>query len=210
MTTATASPAPPAPPPTPPAPTDRAEPHPSPARAERLAGILAGLVAVILIATGLIPIPAVVLSLPFVYLLARKPILRRLAFRNSARRPRETVLIILGALLGTAIITSSYVVGDTLTSSIHRSAYTQLGPIDEAVLSIPTAGREQVAQAVAQAHLHGVDGTLQLLAVQAAVSTSRPTPVAEPRAQVLETDFAQARTFGGDPSATHQRRHAER
>jgi putative ABC transport system permease protein len=202
VTTATAPPAPPAPPPTPPAPTDRAEPRPSPARAERVAGVLAGLVALILIATGLIPIPAVVLSLPFVYLLARKPILRRLAFRNSARRPRETVLIIMGALLGTAIITSSYVVGDTLTSSIHRSAYTQLGPIDEAVLSIPTAGGEQVAQAVAQAHLTGVDGTLQLLAVQAAVSTSGPTPVAEPRAQVLETDFAQARTFGGDPSAT--------
>lgn len=202
MTTATAPPAPPAPPPSPPAPTDRAEPRRSPERTERLAGIIAGLVALILITTGLIPIPAVVLSLPFLYLLARKPILRRLAFRNSARRPRETVLIIMGALLGTAIITSSYVVGDTLTSSIHRSAYTQLGPIDEAVLSVPTGGGEQVAQAVAQAHLTGVDGTLPLLAVQAAVSTSGPSPVAEPRAQVLETDFAQARTFGGDPSAT--------
>ena len=33
------------------------------------------------------------LSLPFLFVLARKPILRRLALRNAVRRPRETVLV---------------------------------------------------------------------------------------------------------------------
>ena len=44
------------------------------------------------------------LSLPFLYIVLRKPILRRLALRNATRRPRETALVILGSLLGTAIM----------------------------------------------------------------------------------------------------------
>ena len=63
------------------------------------------------------------LSLPFVYVVLRRPVLRRLAFRNAARRPRETALVILGSLLGTAIMTGSFVVGDTFTSSIRRGAF---------------------------------------------------------------------------------------
>src|SRR5207302_7911814 len=58
------------------------------------------------------------LSLPFLYIVLRRPVLRRLALRNAARRPRETALVILGALLGTAIMTGSFVVGDTFSSSI--------------------------------------------------------------------------------------------
>ncbi|MDP9075461.1 MAG: ABC transporter permease, partial [Actinomycetota bacterium] len=181
---------------------DRAEPQPHRPGAERAGAIIAGILAVILLAVGLIPPFAVVLSLPFLYLLARKPVLRRLAIRNSTRRPKETLLIILGAMLGTAIITSSYVVGDTLTASIHQSAYTQLGPVDEVVLANGTQAGQAVQVAVDTHHVTGIDGVLPLLAVQAAVSTTGPSPKAEPRAQVLETDFAQARTFGGDPAAT--------
>ena len=74
-----------------------------------------------------------VCSLPFLYVLVRRPVLRRLALRNVVRRPRETVLVILGSLLGTAIMTGSFVVGDTFTSSIRRGAFEQLGPVDEVV-----------------------------------------------------------------------------
>src|SRR5437762_13606782 len=71
------------------------------------------------------------LSLPFLFVLARKPVLRRLALRNAVRRPRETALVILGSLLGTAIMTGSFVVGDTFNALICRTAHTQLGPVDE-------------------------------------------------------------------------------
>ena len=74
-----------------------------------------------------------ILSLPFLFVLVRKPVLRRLALRNAVRRPRETALVILGSLLGTAIMTGSFVVGDTFNSSIRRMAYEQLGPVDEIV-----------------------------------------------------------------------------
>ena len=75
----------------------------------------------------------VLLSLPFVFLLVRKPVLRRLAVRYARRRPRETALVLLGSLLGTAIITGSFVVGDTLDASIRRSAFTPLGPVEEVI-----------------------------------------------------------------------------
>src|ERR1700675_1881049 len=72
-------------------------------------------------------------SLPFFDVVMRRPVLRRLTLRNVVRRPRETVLVILGSLLGTAIMTGSFVVGDTFTSSIRRGAFEQLGPVDEVV-----------------------------------------------------------------------------
>ena len=46
------------------------------------------------------PILIVVLSLPFLYILIRKPILRRLAIRNAVRRPRESLLVIAGSSSG--------------------------------------------------------------------------------------------------------------
>src|SRR5665809_331 len=65
----------------------------------------------------------------------RRSFLRRLAFRDATRRPGETVLVIAGSLLGTALITGSFIVGDTLDSSIRASATTQLGPVDEVVVT---------------------------------------------------------------------------
>ena len=141
-------------------------------------------------------------SLPFLYLFARRPILRRLALRNIARRPRETVLVILGALLGTAIMTGSFVVGDTFTSSIRRGAFEQLGPIDEVV----SVGHPADAGAL-RARLNGfthpdVDGVLPLTFVSAAVATTTAPRRAAPSSQLLETDFAAAGRFGGDAHAT--------
>ena len=143
-----------------------------------------------------------ILSLPFVYVLIRRPVLRRLALRNAARRPRETTLVILGSLLGTAIMTGSFVVGDTFTSSIRRGAFEQLGPIDE-VVSVGAIGDG----AVLRARLAGftnpdVDGVLALTVAKAAVATVAEPRRAAPAAQLLETDFAAARRFGGDAHAT--------
>jgi putative ABC transport system permease protein len=141
-------------------------------------------------------------SLPFVYVLIRRPVLRRLALRNVVRRPRETVLVILGSLLGTAIMTGSFVVGDTFTSSIRRGAFEQLGPIDEVV---SVAGLAEGA--VLRSRLTGfenpdVDGVLPLTFASAAIATVTTPRRAAPTSQLLETDFPAARQFGADPNAT--------
>ena len=148
--------------------------------------------------------PAVLLfSLPFLYLLVRKPVLRRLALRNAARRPRETVLVLIGSLLGTAIITGSLVVGDSLTRSIRQGAFNSLGPIDELVRTAGPAESRAAAAAVERLRSQDIDGVLPIVSAGAAVgSVNGAVRRAEPHSTVLEVDFARARAFGGDPRAT--------
>ena len=155
-----------------------------------------------LIAGGLVPFPVAFLSIPFLVVLARQPILRRLAVRNALRRPRETALIIVGAMLGTAIITGSAVVGDTLRESLRRTVYTTLGPIDELVFVSGLERRAALEEAVASVRTPDIDGTLPLTFLNAGIASIGPEPKGEPRGSVIEIDFDKARALGGDPDAT--------
>ncbi len=146
-------------------------------------------------------------SLPLLFLLVRRPVLRRLALRNASRRPRETALVVLGSMLGTAIITSAFVVGDTLDASLRQGAVTSLGPVDELVRT--TDAEEQGALARRLAGLErsspDIDGVLALTVVPAAVSVSGAggeVARVEPAATVVEVDFDAGRSFGADPAAT--------
>ncbi len=142
------------------------------------------------------------LSLPFLYVLIRKPVLRRLALRNAVRRPRETALVILGSLLGTAIMTGSFVVGDTFNASIRRTAYEQLGPVDEIVSANGIGAAAMLDARLTGIHDANVDGTLTLTTTSASAASTIAPVRAAPKAQLLETDFAAARAFGGDAHAT--------
>ena len=175
---------------------------------ERLVPVLGALVGLILAVglakVGVLPVPVIVLSIPFVLVAFRNPVLRRLALRNVSRRPRETALILLGAMLGTAIITGSAIVGDTLGASIRRGAFTQLGPVDEVVRASGLDGRDELFTNVVAGAAPATDGVLSLASIDAAVATAGPAlgRRAEPHASVLEVDFADARRFGDDPGAT--------
>ncbi len=141
-----------------------------------------------------------ILSLPFVVVLLTRPVDRRLALRYPRRRPIEALLVVLGALLGTGIITGSLVVGDTIDRSIRAQAYDQLGPIDELV---SVSGLEEGA-AVAEQLVGGlsspdIDGVLTFATAPAAATGAGPAALGQPRAQILEVDFDAAHAFGGDP-----------
>jgi putative ABC transport system permease protein len=137
------------------------------------------------------------------YQMARRPMLRRLAVRDALRRRSETMLVIAGSLLGTAIITGSFIVGDTLDSSIRVTASTQLGPVDEGITVPDPAQAEKLAADLAALDDPRIDGVLSMLRAPAAVSLQRgDDTLAEPSAQLVEVDFDEARAFGGDPSAT--------
>ena len=168
--------------------------------------IFVALLAAGVVLTGLqvVPVVVLVISLPFLALLAGKPVLRRLAVRNAMRRPRETALVILGSLLGTAIITGSMIVGDTLHSSIRRSAYTQLGPVDELVATAKPAQLPVLQHAFAVGPSPDIVGMLPITGIVAAVANGPQAPrrLAEPTATVEETDFAAAAAFGGNRRAT--------
>ena len=142
------------------------------------------------------------LSLPFLYIVVRKPVLRRLAVRNASRRPRETALVLIGSLLGTAIITGSLIVGDTLNASIRRSAFTQLGPTDEIVSANDPGAAAAAEQRITALNSADIDGVVPITGAGASVSTVGDKPRAEPQAHIWETDFAVAAKFGGDEAAT--------
>src|SRR5439155_16521021 len=66
-------------------------------------------------------------------LLAARPLLARLAARNIRGRTTRVVIVILGLLVGTAVISSSLVVGDTLSYIFLEDVSVRLGAIVEIV-----------------------------------------------------------------------------
>jgi putative ABC transport system permease protein len=63
----------------------------------------------------------------------RNRIFFRLGIRNARRRPGRSALIVVGLMLGTAIITASLATGDTMARTVRSSAVTALGQTDELV-----------------------------------------------------------------------------
>jgi putative ABC transport system permease protein len=146
---------------------------------------------------------SLVVSLPFLYILVRAPILRRLALRNAVRRPREATLVVLGSLLGAAIITGSAVVGDTMDSSIRQLSRQHLGPIDELVLARNAVEWQTLSSRLQSLPRAQVDGVLTLASFDAATTTGRgDTLRTAPSSKVVGFDFASARAFGNAPATT--------
>jgi putative ABC transport system permease protein len=144
---------------------------------------------------------AALLLLPVIHDVVRRPNLRRLGLRNVVRRPSEAALVTAGALLATAIITSSFVVGDTLTNSLRDTARAELGPIDMVVAVDDVRNLGAVQSAVTDVPLDGIDGITTWAWSRASVSSGNGER-AEPRAELNEIDFDLARGFGRDVEAT--------
>lgn len=76
----------------------------------------------------------VVVLFSIVGLLALKNrVLFRISTRNLLRKKRNTVIVVAGLLVGTAIVTSSYVMGDTLGYIFENSVYEELYAVDEII-----------------------------------------------------------------------------
>ncbi|MCU1463935.1 MAG: hypothetical protein JWO37_4010 [Acidimicrobiales bacterium] len=152
-------------------------------------------------------VPIALLVAVALYDALRRPMLRRLAFRNANRRRGEAVLVLIGSLLGTAIIVASLLTGTSLKASIRDFARTQLGPVDETVHVSGTSSLADVAGAVAgTTPIAGTDGG-PLTMVHSPATAWRAArggraAEADPKAEVSEVEYARARSFGGDPGAT--------
>lgn len=62
-----------------------------------------------------------------------RPVLAKIGLRNIARRPAQSVLIVIGLTLSTLIIVSALAVGDTLSYSVQRQAVSAYGQVDEII-----------------------------------------------------------------------------
>ena len=63
----------------------------------------------------------------------RNRLLFKLGLRNIPRRPAQTVLIVVGLMLSTVIITAAFGTGDTLSYSVRSTVITGVGYVDETV-----------------------------------------------------------------------------
>jgi putative ABC transport system permease protein len=63
----------------------------------------------------------------------RNPVLVRLGVRNVGRRKGRSSLIVLGLMLGTAIVAAALTTGDTMSHTIRSTAVSALGETDELV-----------------------------------------------------------------------------
>ncbi len=140
-----------------------------------------------------------------VYTAVRHRVLGRLAWRSASRRRTEAVLVILGSLLGTAIITGSLIVGDTLHDSVRSAAWSNLGPIDETVTAYGSEALPALQERLAGLPEHrDVDGLAFGLRSSGTIAAryGADDAAARPDVALLELDFDRARNLGGDPAAT--------
>lgn len=74
----------------------------------------------------------------------RHRVVFKLGVRNISRRPAQTILIVIGLMLSTLIISAAFTTGDTLDHSIRSEVYDLLGPVDEVI--VVAAGPELPSQ----------------------------------------------------------------
>ncbi|MDP9235952.1 MAG: FtsX-like permease family protein [Chloroflexota bacterium] len=86
------------------------------------------------------------------YVAIRNRVLFSIGLRNIPRRPAQSVLIVLGLMLSTVIVSAAFATGDTVNYSITNETYNKLGHVDE-LLQVqqnrrtPDLTREQITPA---------------------------------------------------------------
>ncbi|MCL5961386.1 MAG: ABC transporter permease, partial [Chloroflexi bacterium] len=84
-------------------------------------------------------IMVVVLALFFVclasvaFMAVRNPLVFKLGVRSVPRRRGQTLIIVVGLMLSTLIISAAFATGDTVTNTIRQSALKDVGNIDETI-----------------------------------------------------------------------------
>ena len=65
----------------------------------------------------------------------RRPVIFKLGTRNIPRRKAQTLLIVVGLMLSTLIMTAALGTGDTINQSITSDVYSNLGHVDELIMA---------------------------------------------------------------------------
>src|SRR5688572_33114616 len=80
------------------------------------------------------------LFVPVIATIVFKRVMFRIGIRNIPRRRAQTILIVLGLMLSTLIMSSALGFGDSLNYSIKKGVYDRLGPVDETLAVKSAAG----------------------------------------------------------------------
>lgn len=148
--------------------------------------------------------PLVAISLVLAVLAAagalawRSPVILRMAGRNAVRRKTQTVVVVAGLMVGTAIISGSLASGDSLSHGIRKGAYDALGPADallqvEGQLHFPYSVYEDLA---ADATVGRTVAAMSPLLYEEAALSDPVSRQSEPRVSLIGFDPAANRPFG--------------
>jgi|FLYL01.1.fsa_nt_gi putative ABC transport system permease protein len=124
----------------------------------------------------------------------RNRIIFLMGLRNIPRRTAQTVLIVVGLMLSTVIITAAFTTGDTVDYSIRKEAFDIMGHVDQVLepenrdgvrspqevagRRIPQEEYERFLEAYQKADVDGVDGVTGVL--------YEPVPVVNPKTRLSE------------------------
>src|SRR3954451_1020634 len=139
----------------------------------------------------------------------RRPVIFKLGIRNIPRRKAQTILIVVGLMLSTLIISAALGTGDTVDNSVSSAVYDSLGRVDEVVVfskdqdaninnsvsnKIPASAYDEVAAAVQNDP--NVDGVGKVLFELVPV-TNPDRGQGEPEVVLTGYDPQTMATFGG-------------
>ena len=143
-------------------------------------------------------------------LAVRNRVFFRLGVRNVRRRPGRSALILVGLMLGTAIITAALATGDTMSHTIRSEALAALGPTDEVVaakgvsdeLAVGTTGSTdtryfpiEYTDTVARAG-YGLLAGVEPVIVEPIAAQDQTTKQNEPQVTLFASDPSRMRGFG--------------
>ncbi|MEY2399527.1 MAG: putative transport system permease protein, partial [Actinomycetota bacterium] len=138
---------------------------------------------------------AVVLAFALIVGLAvsaiRSPLVRRIGFRNAVRRPREAMLVMLGCVLGTALIVGSGSVADSFTASIRDQALNKLGAIDAHVTYESAEDWSASNARLNTTRVRDVRAAAAAETLEVPLTSNRSSNAA-PRAKLVEVDYRRA------------------
>src|SRR6056297_169928 len=140
----------------------------------------------------------------FIVLLSNKKV-RKISFRNLFRKKTQTVLIILGSMIGTAMITGSLGINDSMSHFLYSQIRNDLGPIDEIIfkgnqdqfLSFKNDVGEEFCQD-AQSNLF-IDGCLNAYYMKGNLSFTSArikNPLTDLSVKIIAFDFSNLSFFG--------------
>ncbi len=153
---------------------------------------------------GLLVVVGVAL-LAFAFAALRNPVLFKMGLRNIPRRRAQTIIIVFGLMVSTMIIAAAFAVGDSLSYSITKSAYDNLGALDLQVQTRPvggaqaTAGAPYIADSTVQTIEDQFGNPKELLTWVPMIN--EPVPASNPRTRLTEPQY---HLVGLDPAVVQK------
>ncbi|MEA1884941.1 MAG: hypothetical protein U9N62_10545, partial [Thermotogota bacterium] len=145
----------------------------------------------------------VVLIFVCIVLISNKKV-RKISFRNLFRKKTQTILIILGSMIGTAMITGSLGINDSMSLFLYSQIKNDLGPIDEIIYKGNqdqySSFKKELGNEFCQDTQSSlfIDGCLKAYYIEGSLSfTSTPikNPLTDISVKIIAFDFANLNFF---------------